>query len=144
MPSRVFTLASLPRLPATAVQAAAEVARKSSWRIIRAQPMRAILLAKATAATLRSLLASSLTSQGSCLARLLLSTDIAPLTSRRRRYPLPRLLIGPIVTLPPVPTCRGTKCYSGDEEHRLLDTAGRGMALQTRIAAEKDWARRPP
>jgi len=63
MPSRVFTLASLPRLVAAAVQAAVEVARKSSWRIIRAQPTRAILLATATAATLRSLLASSLTSR---------------------------------------------------------------------------------
>jgi hypothetical protein len=61
MPSRVFTLASLPSLSAAAVQTAAEVARKSSWRVIRAQPMRAILLAKATAATLRSLLASSTT-----------------------------------------------------------------------------------
>src|SRR4030095_6497855 len=35
------------------------------------------------------------------------STDIAPLTSKRRRYPLPRLLIGPNFTLPPVTSCRG-------------------------------------
>src|SRR5512147_2787763 len=123
MPSRVFTLASLPSLPAAAVQAA-EVARKSSWRIIRAQPMRAILLAKATAATLRSLLASSLTSQGSCLARLLMSTDIAPLTSKRRRYPLPRLLIGPSLTLPPVPSCRGTSPSEAEKSRPLRKAAG--------------------
>jgi hypothetical protein len=42
--------------------------------------------------------------QGSSLARLLHSTDIAPLTSNRRRYPLPRLLMGPSLTLPPVPS----------------------------------------
>ena len=56
MPSRVFTVASLPSLPAPADQGAAGVARKLSWRIISAQPMRAILLAQATAASLRGLL----------------------------------------------------------------------------------------
>ena len=81
----MFTLASLPPLPGLAAQAAAGTARKSSWRIINAQAMRAILLASATATTLRGLLASSLTSHGSCQASLLLSTDIAPFTSKRRR-----------------------------------------------------------
>ena len=42
------------------------------------------LLASAQAASLRSLVSSSLTNQGSSLARLLHSTDIAPLTSRRQ------------------------------------------------------------
>ena len=46
-------------------QAAAGRARKSSWRVINAHPMRAILLAKATATSLRGLVASSLASQGS-------------------------------------------------------------------------------
>src|SRR5258708_39950080 len=47
--------------------------------------VRAILLANATAATLRGLVASNLARHGSSLARLLLSTAIAPLTSSRRR-----------------------------------------------------------
>jgi len=81
----VFTLAGLPNLPAPAAQAAAGLARKSSWRIINAQPMRAILLASATATTLRGLLASSFANQGSCRARRLLSTAIAPFTSNRRK-----------------------------------------------------------
>jgi hypothetical protein len=48
-------------------------------------PMRAILLASAQAATLRSLVSSNFTSQGSSLARLLHKTDIAPLTKSRCR-----------------------------------------------------------
>ena len=47
-----------------------------------------------------------------CIGRAVLPAQahaVAPLTSRRRRYPLPRLLIGPSFTLPPVPSCRGTR-----------------------------------
>src|SRR6478752_569815 len=66
-------------------QAAAGWVRKSSWRIMTAQPMRASLLATATAASLRGLLASSLAIQGFWRARLEPRTDMAPFTSRRRR-----------------------------------------------------------
>ena len=62
--------------------------RKLSWRIIRAQPMRAILLASAIATTLRGLVANNFVSHGSLLARLEFNTEVAPLTSRRRKYPL--------------------------------------------------------
>ena len=66
-------------------QTVATASRKPVWRTITAQVMRAILLASATAATMRGLVSSSRLSHGSVLARLLPSTARAPLISSRRR-----------------------------------------------------------
>src|SRR5665213_2130778 len=103
-PSQVFLTSS-----GLAGQAATARGRKSSCRVITAQAMRAILLANATAASFFGLLSSSFARHGSFLACLPFSTAVAPFTSSRLRYPLPRLLMGPSLTLPPVPSWRGTR-----------------------------------
>ena len=72
--------------------------------------IRAILLARATAATLRGRRSSNCSSQ--VLADLLpgfayRTTDIAPTTSNWRSRSLPALLIPPIRCFPPVECSRG-------------------------------------
>jgi hypothetical protein len=84
---------------------------KRSPRTIMAQAIRAILLARATAATLigrRSMIrASQSRFVPCCLAYRM--TAMAPATSSHRRYRLPCFDIPPSLSLPPVECCLGTK-----------------------------------
>ena len=99
-----------PSVPAgPAVRPPPARARKSSWRIITAQRDARHLVGQRDGRQFVRLAGEQLGQPRVLSACLLLSTDIAPFTSRRRRYPLPRLLIGPSLTLPPVPSCRGTR-----------------------------------
>lgn len=91
-----------------------------SQRDIAAQAMRASLLASAAAACLRSFVASSPLSPGSRGSYLLRTAAITPVSSNRRRYPLPRLLIRPSHTVPPVPVCRGTRPSEAENSRPLL------------------------
>src|SRR5476649_238728 len=108
--------------------------RKSSWRISNAQPIRAFLLANATATTFIGLFTSSFFSHGSCCACLDRSTDIAPFTSSLRRYPSPRLLIGPSLTLPPVPSWRGTMPSEAAKCRPLSNALGSVTRAATAVA----------
>src|SRR3954464_10109658 len=77
-----------------------------------AQMIRAILFAKATAATLIGLRAIILPSQVSAkpgLRWLQRMTDMAPITSRRRIDRSPILVIRPRRALPPLEFWRGTR-----------------------------------
>src|SRR5258708_39754278 len=74
-----------------------------------AQATRAVLFAKATAATSLGFRLSKDINQGSVLACFEHSSTVwALLTSRRRRKLSPRLLIPPRRALPPVEFCRCT------------------------------------
>ena len=74
--------------------------------------MRAILLASATAAFFIGMLPSQARSRAFFAGRRLAweSTERAPVINRRRKYRSPFLVIGPSVTVPPVPVIRGVMC----------------------------------
>ena len=77
-----------------------------------AHTMRAILLASATAASLRGLRASKASSQGEASlapGRTWRITALAPTTSRVRSRRLPARLMRPSRVLPPVECCRGVR-----------------------------------
>ena len=75
-----------------------------------AQAMRAILLARATAATLTGLRSMILASHSRLVprCRAYLMTAMAPVTSNHRKYRLPCFEIRPRRSLPPVECCLGT------------------------------------
>jgi hypothetical protein len=75
-----------------------------------AQAIRAILLASATATTLKGRSARSRVTQGYLrgLSFARRRVETAPITSMRRRYRSPCLDIGPSFAFPPVDICRGT------------------------------------
>ncbi len=77
---------------------------------IMAQAMRAILLARATAATLTGLRSMILASHSRLVprCRAYLMTAMAPVTSNHRKYRLPCFEIRPRRSLPPVECCLGT------------------------------------
>ena len=86
-------------------------ARYAVRRTIIAHAVRAILLASATAMTMgRFARAFMPTIHGIAFTVLdRVSAVSARVTSNRRTYPSPRLLIRPSHVLPPVPDCLGTR-----------------------------------
>jgi hypothetical protein len=84
---------------------------KHSPRTIMAQAIRAILLARATAATLigrRSMIRASQSRFVPC-CRAYRMTAMAPVTRSHRKYRLPCFDIPPRRSLPPVECCLGTR-----------------------------------
>ena len=99
------------RLPPCQAAAGAKP-RWVSLRVMSAQTMRAILLASATATSIRGLRASILTSQGSFVSPRLtaeLTTAMAPMIKRRLRSRWPIFDILPSLGWPPVVCCHGTR-----------------------------------
>src|SRR5580693_2691846 len=88
--------------------------------------MRANLLARATAATMRALPASSLASHGSGTRRrlLALSSDCAQPTKSLRMYRSPALVIGPRRILPPVECWLGVRPSQAEKPRALANRSG--------------------
>ena len=102
-----------------------------------AQAIRAILLAKATAATLVGRRAITSSSQGWFAVPRLLAcriTVIAPATSSHRRYGSPCLEILPRRCFPPVEFCRGTSPIQAAISRPDLNTEGSAMEAANALA----------
>src|SRR5437660_1359014 len=105
--------------------------------------MRAILLASATATTLKGRRARSCVSQryfsGFCLARR--KTECAPTTRMRRKQRSPCLEIGPSFCLPPVESCRGTSPIQAAKLRPDRKTVGSATVAAIALAPDDTDAR---
>ena len=99
--------------------------------------VRAILLARATAASVPCLRSSKRLSHG-CRVKSLrfarMIIDIAPATSKRLSSGFPFLVICPIRSLPPLEFCLGTSPTQAENARPDLKIFGSGTSATTRVA----------